>query len=73
MTALAGLLRPGGRISFSLRHGPVPEGRRMFDVSAAALAEEAAPHGLASVCVVETPGLFGRLEVSWTRVVLQGP
>ncbi|RYF42609.1 MAG: class I SAM-dependent methyltransferase [Comamonadaceae bacterium] len=73
MAALAALLRPGGRISFSLRHGPVPEGRRMFDVSAAALAEEAAPHGLASLCVVETPGLFGRADVSWTRVVLQGP
>ncbi|RYF42322.1 MAG: class I SAM-dependent methyltransferase [Comamonadaceae bacterium] len=73
MAALATLLAPGGRISFSLRHGPVPEGRRMFDVSAAALAAEAAPHGLASVCVVETPGLFGRQDVSWTRVVLQGP
>ena len=44
----------------------------MFDVSAAALAAEAAPYGLASVCVVETPGLFGRPDVSWTRVVLQG-
>lgn len=73
MAALASLLRPGGRMSFSLRHGPVPEGRRMFDVSAAALAEEAAPHGLAPVCVVQAPGLFGRADVSWTRVVLQAP
>lgn len=72
MAALATLLRPGGRLSFSLRHGPVPEGRRMFDVSATALAVEAAPHGLASVCVVETGGLFGRPDISWTRVVLQG-
>lgn len=73
MAALAGLIAPGGRISFSLRHGPVPEGRRMFDVTAAALAAEAQPHGLASVCVAETSGLFGRPDVSWTRVVLQAP
>jgi len=39
---LAALLRPGGRLFLSLRHGPVPAGRRMFRVSGAetiALAE----------------------------------
>ncbi|MCH3719072.1 hypothetical protein LZB68_08320, partial [Campylobacter lari] len=34
MAALAALLAPGGQILMSLRHGPVPSGRRMFDVSA---------------------------------------
>ncbi|MBA9855396.1 hypothetical protein D7S65_06330 [Ralstonia insidiosa] len=34
MSAVAGLVRAGGVIVMSLRHGPVPDGRRMFDVSA---------------------------------------
>ena len=71
MAALAGLLKPGGRISFSLRHGPVPLGRRMFDVSGAELAASAQPHGLVPLCTVATPGLFDRPDVTWTRVVLQ--
>src|SRR5262249_58763010 len=34
MPQVAGLLRRGGVLTLSLRHGPVPAGRRMFDVSA---------------------------------------
>ena len=34
MSAVAELVRAGGVIVMSLRHGPVPEGRQMFDVSA---------------------------------------
>lgn len=44
MTRLAALARMGGLLTLLLRHGPVPEGRRMFQVSAeetAALAEAA--------------------------------
>ena len=36
MPVLASLMRPGGVMIMTLRHGPVPSGRRMFDV----LAEE---------------------------------
>lgn len=32
MPNLVALLAPGGVLSMTLRHGPVPEGRRMFDV-----------------------------------------
>ncbi|MCW5648824.1 MAG: class I SAM-dependent methyltransferase [Ramlibacter sp.] len=71
MAALATLVKPGGRLSFSLRHGPIPEGRRMFDVSGAELAESARSHGLVPLCSVSTTGLFGRTDVSWTRMVLQ--
>ena len=35
MGRVAGLLRPGGLMTLLLRHGPVPQGRRMFEVSAA--------------------------------------
>jgi hypothetical protein len=34
MPRVAGLVRLGGVMMLSLRYGPVPPGRRMFDVSA---------------------------------------
>lgn len=34
MPVVARLVRPGGALMISLRHGPLPEGRRMFEVSA---------------------------------------
>lgn len=33
MPIIAGLVARGGALMISLRHGPIPEGRRMFDVS----------------------------------------
>lgn len=35
MPRVAALLEPGGTLALSLRHGPVPTGRRMFEVGAA--------------------------------------
>lgn len=32
MPHVAGLLRPGGLLSMTIRHGPVPNGRRMFEI-----------------------------------------
>ncbi|MEU1729117.1 hypothetical protein [Nonomuraea sp. NPDC005692] len=46
MAKLAGLLVPGGRVLLSLRHGPVPAGRRMFSVSARETIDLADTHGL---------------------------
>ena len=71
MEALSGLLAPGGIMSMTLRHGPVPEGRRMFDVSASEVSELAAGHGLSPVHCVETPDMLGRPDVSWTFLVLK--
>ena len=34
MPTVATLVKPGGALMISLRHGPLPEGRRMFEVSA---------------------------------------
>lgn len=34
MPVIAKLVRPGGALMISLRHGPLPEGRRMFEVGA---------------------------------------
>ncbi|HEY8614601.1 class I SAM-dependent methyltransferase [Phenylobacterium sp.] len=46
MRATAPLLGPAGQLSISLRHGPVPEGRRMFEVTGAETRALAAEHGL---------------------------
>lgn len=66
MQRAAGLLHPGGLLALTLRHGPVPEGRRMFEVSAAetcALAHEA---GLKTVHESKRDGMFGRKAVWWS-------
>ncbi len=46
MPVLASLMAPGARLMLSLRHGPVPEGRRMFEVTGAETADLAAKAGL---------------------------
>ncbi|WP_455185532.1 class I SAM-dependent methyltransferase [Azospirillum palustre] len=71
MKSLAGLLNPNGRISMSLRHGPVPQGRRMFDVSADETIELAGLHGLDAVHVAERNDMLGRSDVRWTFVVFE--
>jgi len=71
METLATLLSPGGLLSMSLRHGPVPEGRRMFDVSAGEVSALAASHGLSMLHSVGTEDMLGRAGVSWTFLVLQ--
>ena len=40
------LLANGGRLAMTLRHGPVPPGRRMFDISADEIIAAAQPYGL---------------------------
>ncbi|MGZ5912876.1 MAG: class I SAM-dependent methyltransferase, partial [Reyranella sp.] len=58
MAAIAGLLRPGALVTLSLRHGPIPAGRRMFNVSAAETSALAARHALATVHEGERPALL---------------
>lgn len=72
MATLARLLAPGGRVSMSLRHGPVPQGRRMFEVSAQETAQLAARHGLVQVACMEAADAQGRVDVSWSFLVMQG-
>ena len=71
MCAIASLLRVGGIVVMSLRHGPVPDGRRMFDVSAdetVALGEQA---GLGIHHCSEREDMLGRADVSWSFVALK--
>ena len=71
MARIAGLLAPDGRFFVNLRHGPVPDGRRMFDVSAAETVELGGRYGLRTVHQSERPDLHGRAGVRWSTLVLQ--
>lgn len=71
MKSLAGLLSADGRISMSLRHGPVPQGRRMFEVSANETIGLARLHGLDAIHVTERNDMLGRPDIRWTFVVLE--
>lgn len=71
MARIATLLVPGGRFFVNLRHGPVPDGRRMFDVSAAETVRLGRTHGLEAIHRGERTDLHGRDGVRWSRLVLE--
>jgi SAM-dependent methyltransferase len=69
MPNVAALVKPGGVMSLSLRYGPVPEGRRMFSVSADETVRLAAASGLR--VTLRREGLaasLGQPGVTWTRL-----
>lgn len=73
MASVASLTAPGGRIVLSLRHGPVPEGRRMFPVTAAETVALAEGQGLTTLYNKPRPDMQGREGVSWTWLVFERP
>ena len=54
MPKLAALMRPGGTMIMKIRHGPVPPGRRMFEVSAEETIALAGNEGLRPVLNVRS-------------------
>ena len=74
MPRVAGLVRVGGLMILSLRHGPVPPGRRMFEVTAAETMSLAQPHGLEVILKYDhQDALLGRPGVTWTRLAFARP
>ncbi|MGO4151364.1 class I SAM-dependent methyltransferase [Cupriavidus sp. YAF13] len=71
MRAIAELLAPGASVIMSLRHGPVPHGRRMFDVSADETLELGRAIGLAERYIGQRKDTQGRDSVSWSVIALQ--
>ena len=74
MPAVAALLAPCGLLILSLRHGPVPPGRRMFDVSAGETIALGRGHGLEPVLSTNAAsvGAINRhAGVTWSRVALK--
>ncbi|MFG3531824.1 class I SAM-dependent methyltransferase [Streptomyces sp. NPDC047917] len=71
MKSIAGLLAAGGQVFLSLRHGPVPAGRRMFDVSADETVALARSHGLDPVRLAGREDLHARPGVRWSCLGLR--
>jgi SAM-dependent methyltransferase len=72
MPAVASLVAPGGVLILSLRHGPIPPGRRMFDVQAEETIAQASREGLR--CVVNTLTESVQADkpgVTWTRLAFR--
>jgi len=68
MPNLAALASEGGAMIMTLRHGPVPPGRRMFEVSAEETIGLAQPLGFR--CVLNQPAELSLRQpgVTWTRL-----
>ncbi len=77
MKAVAHLLKPGGRLFMSLRHGPAPEGRIMFDVApeeTIALAESNELQTIA--CIRNDTSLQScnrQAGITWSKLVFEKP
>jgi SAM-dependent methyltransferase len=71
MGHLGSLTSPAGRVLLSLRHGPVPEGRRMFDVSADETSELGRRHGFQEIARCQREDMLERSDVHWTFLCLQ--
>lgn len=70
---LVTLLKPGGLLVLTLRHGPTEPERGMHQVSLAELEELARDHGLALVRTGDASDVQGRPGVTWTRVAFHLP
>jgi SAM-dependent methyltransferase len=72
MERIAALLKPGGLACLTLRHGPVPEGRRMFEVAGDDTIRLAEAAGLEPIVQVENQvALSGNPGVTWTRLAFR--
>src|SRR5438132_265552 len=68
MPNVAALVRVGGVMIMTLRHGPVPPGRRMFEVSAEETIGLAQPLGLRCVLNRLAESSLRQPGVTWTRL-----
>jgi SAM-dependent methyltransferase len=73
MAAVADLVADGGQVFMSLRHGPIPEGRRMFGVSTDETTKLAARHELLCHALCERTDMLGRDDVRWSFLALRRP
>jgi SAM-dependent methyltransferase len=74
MRKLAMLLKPGGRLVMTLRHGPSPDDRPMWPVDANEVERLGLNFGLAlRVATERADDLGGRKEVKWQTVILDLP
>ncbi|MCP4324940.1 MAG: methyltransferase domain-containing protein [Psychromonas sp.] len=71
---LANLLKPGGKLVISLRHGPSGDERKMLEVCSEQLTTLGKKFGLSAVLITErNKDIIGREEVTWQTVALKLP
>ncbi len=68
MARVAGMLRNGGVMVLSLRHGPIPPGRIMFEVTPAETVALAEANGLHRLYAGTRPGRLDQPGVWWDRL-----
>jgi SAM-dependent methyltransferase len=70
---LINLLKPGGVIAITLRHGPAEPGRGIHSVSSSEIEALARNHGAFVERSVEDQDRLGRSEVHWTQIAVRLP
>lgn len=71
MRRLHTLLAPGGRLLLSLRHGPPPADRRMYDIPAPETTALATRHGLSPLQESTGTDALGRADVHWSHLAFE--
>ena len=74
MAVVSSLMAPGAHWLMTLRHGPVPEGRRMFNVTGEETAALGTAHGLTCIHNAETESIQPENRsrgISWTKIALE--
>lgn len=74
MANIAALMGYGARLFMSLRHGPAPEGRRMFEVSGEETIALAQTHKLTPALNIRSGSILGENKnrgVEWTMLVFE--
>ncbi len=70
---LLGLLKPRGRLALTLRHGPAPAEREMYDVSQHEIERLARDHGAIVERTIAAEDEMARRDVHWTQIALRLP
>jgi protein-L-isoaspartate O-methyltransferase len=71
MARLGELVRPGGRMIMSLRHGPIPAGRRMFAVSGDETIRLGKAAGFRLLLECPAASALRTPDVNWTRLAFE--
>lgn len=70
---LVSLLRPGGVLAMSLRHGPSEPGRTMHDVSVQEIEVLAKAHAVSVIREHAAEDALGRQGITWSHVAMRLP
>lgn len=66
---VSSLLKPGGKLIITLRHGSSPDNREMFPISALEIINLASKNALEVISDTKSIDIFNRENVSWQTIV----